>query len=374
MTPFHEAVRMTPLEQRIRDRIAADGPIPVSQYMSMALGDPDFGYYVTRDPLGAAGDFITAPEISQIFGELIGLWCAIAWEQSGAPERAVLVELGPGRGTLMADALRAAEMSPPFAAAIELHLVETSPKLRDSQRAALGDYDVTWHDRFDEVPPGPLFLVANEFFDALPIDQYVKTKTGWRRRCIAFDPKTDAFCFMVSEAPLAEISEEMQNASIGEIRETNPSAMALAGELGRRLADFGGAALIIDYGPAQSATGDSLQAVSRQHYHDVLATPGEADITAHVDFQELARSACLAGAAAHGPIPQAALLARLGIGQRTETLLKSAGPEQAETLRAAARRLIDPDAMGTLFKALALTGPDMPPPAGFEGADFGENV
>jgi len=365
---------MTPLEQRIRDRIAADGPIPVSQYMSMALGDPEFGYYVTRDPFGAAGDFITAPEISQIFGELIGLWCAIAWEQSGAPERAILVELGPGRGTLMADALRAAQMSPSFAAAIELHLVETSPKLRDSQRAALGDYHVTWHDRFDEVPPGPLFLVANEFFDALPIDQYVKTKTGWRRRCIAIDPKTDAFCFMVSKAPLAENSKEMLNAPIGEIRETNPSAMAMAGELGQRLADFGGAALIIDYGPAQSATGDSLQAVSRQHYHDVLAIPGEADITAHVDFQELARGARAAGAAAHGPIPQAALLARLGIGQRTETLLKSAGPEQAGSLRAAARRLIDPDAMGTLFKALAVTGPDMPPPAGFEGAGFGEKV
>lgn len=361
---------MTPLEQRIRDRIAKDGPMPVSDYMSLALGDPEFGYYVTRDPFGTAGDFITAPEISQVFGELIGLWCAIAWEQSGAPELAILVELGPGRGTLMADALRAAQMSPPFAAAIDLHLVETSPKLRERQRAALGDRQITWHDSFDDVPAGPLFLIANEFFDALPIEQYVKTEDGWHRRCVALDPNSDALRYVVSQDPQTEFSEIMEAAPIGAIRETNPSTMILAGEIGKRLADFGGGGLIIDYGPAKSAIGDSLQAVSRQQYHDVLATPGEADITAHVDFQELARSAGASGATAHGPIPQAALLSRLGIGQRTESLLKSAvksgGSEPSRSLRAASQRLIDPDAMGTLFKALALTGPNMAPPPGFE--------
>ncbi len=353
---------MTPLEQRIRDRIARDGPLPVSDYMAMALGDPEFGYYATRDPVGMAGDFITAPEISQVFGELIGLWCAIAWEQAGAPDRAVLAELGPGRGTLMADALRAAAMSPSFSAAIELHLVETSPKLRDSQRTALNEYDVTWHDRFEDVPPGPLFLIANEFFDALPIDQFVKMEAGWRRRYIALDLVSDALRFVVPDGPAHDGPE----ASLGTIRETNPFAVALAGEIGARLSQHGGAALIIDYGPAESAVGDSLQAVWRQQYHDVLRAPGEADITAHVDFQELASAARAAGAVSHGPIPQAAFCSRLGIGPRTENLLKSATIEQAVSLRAATKRLIDPAAMGTLFKALALTAPVMAPPAGFE--------
>jgi len=357
---------MTPLERRIRDRIAAQGPLPVSEYMAMALGDPDYGYYATRDPFGAAGDFITAPEISQVFGELIGLWCAVAWEQVGAPVRAVLVELGPGRGTLMSDALRAGGISPDFAAAIELHLVETSPKLREIQRAALGGRDVTWHDRFDDVPPGPLFLIANEFFDALPIDQFIRTDTGWRRRCVAADPDTDSFRFVVADNPVHDLMESFQNTAIGAIRETSPSSMALAGAIGRRLVEYGGAALIIDYGPSASAAGDSLQAVSRQKYHDVLAIPGDADITAHVDFQELARAASAAGAISHGPIPQAALLSRLGIGPRTENLLKSASAEQAATLRASTKRLIDPAAMGTLFKALSLTGANTPAPAGFE--------
>jgi len=361
---------MTPLETRIRDRIAAEGPIPVSEYMSMALGDPEFGYYVTRDPFGVAGDFITAPEISQAFGELIGLWCAIAWEQAGAPERAVLVELGPGRGTLMADALRAVEKSPSFAAAIELHLVETSPKLRDAQRSALAGRNVIWHDRFEQIPEGPLFLIANEFFDALAIDQYVMTETGWHCRGVAIDPDSGALCFVVTDGQTRDVPDAMKNAPNGTILEINPLALALIGEIGRRLAEFGGAALIIDYGPTQSATGDSLQALSRQRYHNVLATPGEADITAHVDFQELAAAARKTGAVSHGPIPQAALLSSLGIGPRTEMLLKSvsesAAPEQTESLRAATQRLIDPAAMGTLFKALALTGPDMPPPAGFE--------
>ena len=365
---------MTPLEKRIRDRIAARGPIAVSDYMSMALGDPEFGYYATRDPFGAAGDFITAPEISQVFGELIGLWCAIAWEQAGAPDRAVLVELGPGRGTLMADALRAAAMSPPFAAAIELHLVETSPKLRDRQRAALGGRKVTWHDRFDDIPAGPLFLIANEFFDALAIDQYVKTKSGWRRRGVALNSNSGALCFAVLDSPRRIVPEALENAPIGAILETSPTALALAGVIGRRLAECGGAALIIDYGPVESAPGDSLQAVSRQHYHDVLATPGEADITAHVDFQALARAARWSGAASHGPIPQAALCSRLGIGPRTKNLLKSATAEQAASLRAATARLIDPTAMGTLFKALALTGPDMPPPPGFEEPGVEEKI
>jgi NADH dehydrogenase [ubiquinone] 1 alpha subcomplex assembly factor 7 len=353
---------MTPLEQRIRDRIAREGPLPVCDYMAMALGDPEFGYYVTRDPFGVAGDFITAPEICQVFGELIGLWCAVAWEQAGAPDRAILAELGPGRGTLMADALRAAAMSPSFSAAIELHLVETSPKLRDCQRAALDGHHVTWHDRFEDVPPGPLFLIANEFFDALPIDQFVKTEAGWRRRCVAVDPVSNKLSFVVADSSAGEGPE----APLGAIREANPSSVALAGDIGGRLSQFGGAALIIDYGPAESAVGDSLQAVSRQQYHDVLQSPGEADITAHVDFQELGRAARAAGAATHGPIPQAAFCSRLGIGPRTENLLESANAEQAASLRAATKRLIDPAAMGTLFKALALTGPNMPPPAGFE--------
>jgi NADH dehydrogenase [ubiquinone] 1 alpha subcomplex assembly factor 7 len=266
----------------------------------------------------------------------------------------------------MSDALRAAEMSPSFIAAIELHLMETSPRLRDSQRAALDGRDVTWHDRFDDVPPGPLFLISNEFFDALPIDQFVKTETGWGRRCVALDPESDSFRFVVPDTPVHDLPESFQNTVIGEIRESSPSSIALAGAIGRRLAKYGGAALIIDYGPSESAAGDSLQAVSRQNYHNVLETPGEADITAHVDFQELAKAARAAGAISPGPIPQAALCSRSGIGPRTENLIKSATAEQAASLRAATKRLIDPAAMGTLFKALALTGPAMRTSAGFE--------
>lgn len=362
---------MTRIEHRIRDRIAADGPIPVAEFMALATGDPVDGYYATRDPFGAAGDFITAPEISQVFGELIGLWCAVAWQQMGAPGRVVLAELGPGRGTLMADAIRAAGTAPAFLEAAEIHLVETSPALRARQRETLGATATVWHDHLDDVPPGPILLIANEFFDALPIEQFVRTDDGWRRRCVGLDASSEELCFVTANGPPVDetvIPEPMRRVAPGEICEINPPATALAADIGRRLAQYGGAALIIDYGPAASAPGDSLQAVSRQRYHDVLADPGEADITAHVDFQALAKAATAGGATAFGPIPQGVFLGRLGIEQRCEILANSAGPEQVAALRDSCRRLTDRDRMGMLFKALALTGPDAAAPAGFEGA------
>ncbi len=360
---------MTPLERRIRSRIRAEGPIPVADYMAMAMGDPEDGYYVTRDPLGAAGDFTTAPEISQMFGELIGLWCVVAWRQMGAPKHFLFVELGPGRGTLMADALRAARADSEFMEAMELHLVETSPTLRRIQSENLGRHGPRWHDRLDGVSDLPLLLIANEFFDALAVEQFVRADDGWHRRCVGLEPNGGGLCFVAAAEPVEPdppIPTAMWDAPVGGICEVTPAARTLARDIGARLVSTGGAALIIDYGPGRSAPGESLQAVADHRYAETLARPGETDLTAHVDFQTLAEDAAAMGAAAHGPLPQGLFLERIGLGVRLQRLLRDATPERAETLRADARRLAGSAEMGTLFKVLALTAPDMAVPAGFE--------
>ncbi len=359
---------MTPLEHEIHTIIRRDGPISVADYMALALGHPEHGYYRTRDPFGVHGDFTTAPEISQVFGELLGLWCAVTWRQMGAPDPVRLVELGPGRGTLMADALRAAATVPEFHTAADIHLVETSPTLRKSQRKTLAAVGLTWHDTLDGVPCGPMLVLANEFFDALPVQQFVRQDGAWRRRHIDIDSEENRLCFVLSDhiAGDADLPEAVRGAGEGAMSEICRDGLKLAGEIGARLGADGGAALIIDYGPSQSGAGDSLQAVRGHAVHNVLLEPGSADLTAHVDFQSLAGAAQETGAAAYGPVPQGTFLKRLGIDARVDGLCDAVAPHQAGDIRTACRRLTNPTAMGMLFKAMALTAPGLPAPAGFE--------
>jgi NADH dehydrogenase [ubiquinone] 1 alpha subcomplex assembly factor 7 len=350
-----------PLLAHLARRIGADGPMSVAAYMEEALFHPRWGYYATRDPLGARGDFVTAPEISQVFGELIGLWCAALWQRLGAPDPVHLVELGPGRGTLMRDALRAARVVPDFARAARLHLVELSPVLRAAQAHALAAAAPAWHDDLATVPAGPMLLVANEFLDALPIRQFVRGAATWRERVVTMEG--DALAFALEAAPADEA--DLAAAAPGAVREIRPASRTLARAIGERLVAAGGAALFVDYGYWPSACGDTLQAVRRHRAHDVLAEPGEADLTAHVDFADFARAAEAAGARAWGPVPQGLFLERLGLSARAARLAANAEPDAAARIRSGCTRLAAPEAMGRLFKALALTPADGPPPAGF---------
>jgi SAM-dependent MidA family methyltransferase len=345
------------LAESLAREIAAHGPMPVAHYMARALGDPQNGYYITRDPLGAAGDFTTAPEISQIFGELIGLWCADLWQRAGQPAMR-LVELGPGRGTLMADLLRAARQVSGFEAAISVHLVETSPVLRAVQAKLLPD--AIWHDALEQVPDDlPMLLVANEFFDALPIRQFIHTEAGWRERHVGHDGCR--FLPVAGKRPVDTlIAPVLIHAPLGSVVESAPASGAIAAEIGARLNVNGGAALIIDYGYNGPVVGDTLQALKNHQFADVYATPGEADLTAHVDFTALAAAA---QAVAHGPVKQGLWLQRLGIDVRAHVLAAGSTPATAAAIHAGSARLTGP--MGSLFKALALTGADWPTPAGF---------
>lgn len=347
------------LRDELRRLIEIEGPMPVDRYMALCLGHPLHGYYMTRDPLGARGDFTTSPEISQMFGELLGLWAAEVWRMMGAPARLVLAELGPGRGTLMADVLRAAKAVPAFARAIELHLVETSPVLTARQRQALANRDVTWHRSMASVPDGPAIVLANELFDALPVRQFVRAGGGWRERLVGLDEGGGLRFGLASEAePAARFPAEAE----GAVREMSPAGLELAQTLASRLAAQGGACLVIDYGHDGDRPGDTLQAVKDHAFADPLAEPGEADLTAHVDFHALARVALGAGAAVHGPAPQGVFLRALGIDARADALARAA-PDAAAAVKAAALRLTDagsPRAMGALFKAMALADPALP--------------
>ena len=349
---------MTPLEAEIRRIIETDGPISVADYMRLCLGHPQHGYYVTRDPLGARGDFITAPEVSQMFGELVGAWAAAVWRQMGAPRELRLIELGPGRGTLMADALRAAKAMPEFADALSVHLVEMSPALREAQQAKLGA--VTWHSQIEDVPEGPCITIANEFVDALPVDQLVKGRDGWHMRMVGV--VDDHLAFVVSPDALPGRTEiEAPSGAILESRHDRPVAL-----LARRIAGHGGAALVIDYGHAATGFGDTLQAVRGHRYADPLAGPGESDLTTQVDFAALARTARREGAQAHGPIPQGEFLRRLGIAQRATRLKQTATPQQAADIDSALARLTAADQMGELFKVLAIADPKLGALPGFD--------
>ena len=363
----------TPLGLRIADLVRTEGPISVERYMALALGDPEHGYYTTRDPLGRAGSFVTAPEISQMFGELIGLWCLAVWSTMGEPSPIRLVELGPGRGTLMRDALRAARLRPAFLEAADLHLVETSPVLRDRQREALGEIlpgAPSWHAAPETLPEGPALVVANEFFDALPIRQFPNTPRGWCERHVGLDTE-GRLAFGLSPDPDPGVASlpAFLAAPEGALIEVAPAAVALTAALARRLAVQGGALLAIDYGSTRPGHGDSLQAVKSHRFVDPLAEPGEADLTTHVDFSALARAALASRAAVHGPVTQGSFLIDLGLKQRAATLRRDAGPEARAGVDADEARLIGQGEgeMGGLFKVMAIGDALLPPLPGFAG-------
>jgi NADH dehydrogenase [ubiquinone] 1 alpha subcomplex assembly factor 7 len=359
---------VTDLSARIAGRIRREGPLSVAAFMAIALHDPEEGYYARHDPLGAGGDFITAPEISQIFGELIGLWCTDLWRQMGEPDRVMLVELGPGSGALISDFLRAAATLPEFRRALDLYLVEASPVLRAQQQRRLGSLGARFVASIDALPEGPLLVVANEFLDALPIRQLVRGRVEWAERVVRLDaadrlvfadgPETPALSRLVPAA--------LRALPAGTLVEICPAALALAGSLGERLARQPGAALFADYGYFPGAPGPTLAALRRHAAVPVLDDPGSADLSAHVDFAAFAAAARDSGAIVHGPVAQGRFLTALGAEARLRSLSARAAEAQRATLRSGLERLIDPAQMGNLFKVLALTSPGMPAPAGFE--------
>ncbi|MEM1399406.1 MAG: SAM-dependent methyltransferase [Pseudomonadota bacterium] len=339
----------------------------LAAFMQACLTDPEHGYYTTGNAIGRSGDFITAPEVSQIFGELIGLFFADFWQRSGAPTRLCLVELGPGRGTLMADLLRAGSGVAGFRKAIDLHLVEVSPVLRQSQADVLQPHGIqpTWHDTVTDVPDqAPLFLIANEFFDALPARQWERTDKGWRERMVVDDPATGQLALRPVGSPPDYLAEEKQ-APLGAIRECQPAARPIMAEIASRVTRSGGIALIIDYGYVGPADGDTFQALRDHRFADPLADPGKADLTVHVDFTPLMDEARLSKAALWGPVDQGSFLTRLGLGARAAALHKHASEKAARDVASAANRLVAPDQMGGLFKVLAITGSSALVPAGF---------
>jgi SAM-dependent MidA family methyltransferase len=361
---------MNALETLIREMILHEGPISLDRYMALALAHPEHGYYKSRMPFGAEGDFVTAPEISQMFGELIGLWAVELWHGLGRPTPFRFVELGPGRGSLIADALRAVKVAPDFRAALDLHLVETSEILRRHQEHALAASGVPalWHATIEDVPEGPMIVIANEFFDCLPVRHYVSDAGFWRERLIGLDSEGRLGFGLAAEPELGLGAA----AEAGEILELGIAATRVMREIADRIVALGGALLVIDYGYDGPPRGESLQALQRHRFADPLEAPGDADLTAHVDFAALRRAARAAGAAVHGPVPQGDFLMRLGIFQRAEILRRRADAAQGVAIDAALARLTgygsamrDPRSMSELFKVLAVTAPGTPVAPGF---------
>ena len=351
---------MTALGDLLIARIARTGPLTVADYMAECLMHPDHGYYVTRDPFGVAGDFTTAPEITQMFGELIGLSLAQAWMDQGQPNPMTLAELGPGRGTLMADALRATKGVPGFHAALSVHLVETSPTLRNAQAKLIPD--ATWHDHVETLPDAPLFLIANEFFDALPIRQFVRDGDGWREKVIGVADGKLSFGLSAA-APLALLEDRLTDTKEGDLVEHCVGLPAITASISAKIAAFGGAALIIDYGDWQSQ-GDTLQALKAQNHVDPLITPGDADLTAHVDFAAIAANAHPAKFSRL--TGQGVFLERLGITGRAQALATKLSGDALTSHIAAHRRLTHPAEMGELFKVISIYPVTAKPPPGLE--------
>ena len=348
---------MTALETLIRATIAAEGPMRLDRFMALCLGHPRHGYYMTRDPFGAAGDFLTAPEISQVFGELVGVWCATAWRMLGSPGQFNLVELGPGRGTLMGDILKAGRVLPGFGEAARVHLVETSPVLREAQRRLIGA--AVWHESLATLPEGPMVLVANEFFDALPIRQLEKRHGQWCERVIGLADGR----LTIGLAPF--VGAQNGEGSDGDIVEFSPARAGVAQEIGARLARHPGAALIVDYGHLASAPGDTLQALRRHKFAAITETPGDCDLTAHVDFEALGKAIAAGGAIVHPALTQREFLLAMGLEQRAERLAAKANAEQRIAMRRAVTRLAAAEEMGNLFKVLAATSPGLAQPYPF---------
>jgi SAM-dependent MidA family methyltransferase len=355
---------MSALKKRIVDLIRLEGPISVERYMALALGDPQHGYYMTRDPLGASGDFTTSPEISQMFGELIGLWCADLWLRAGQPALS-LVELGPGRGTLMSDVLRATRAVTGFHDALQVTLVEMSPVLSEIQKKTLTDAHprIEWVPTIASLPQKPTIFLANEFFDALPIRQFQKRDQAWHE-CLVGADDDGSLVFGLASEPMRMSGP---GGTEGDVLEYAPISETIMRDLAHHLLQHNGAGLFIDYGYTASGFGDTLQAMKAHEFVNPLEAPGEADLTVHVNFDALEQAARQNGARTHGPITQAELLDRLGLTTRAETLIRKASPQQAKDIQSARDRLTEPTAkgMGQLFKALALSHPEWPTPAGF---------
>ena len=358
---------MTPLEKKIRNQIRASGPISVSQFMSTAMSNPFHGYYQTRDPFGLTGDFITAPEISQVFGEILGLWCAVTWQKENKPKKLSLVELGPGRGTLMSDIMRSCITVPSFLEAVEIHLVETSSVLCKIQKQVLSNFKVHWHKTLDTIPQKPTLIIANEFFDALPVDQYINTSQGWRERRVDYDENSKNLIFILNKKRISiQIPKKLQNARLGAVFENCPIGQKLANKIGRWICLNGVAAIIIDYGYTGPKTLETLQAIKSHQTHNPLLEIGEADLTAHVDFSAISRAFTKGGAKVYGPKNQGEFLLSLGIKTRIKKLLEAANSKQAEILMEGCRRLTSSSQMGTLFKVIAVLPANHRAPAGFE--------
>ena len=364
-----EASLPSPLEERLIALIKARGPISIADYMEDALMHPHDGYYTSGMPIGAQGDFTTAPEISQIFGELIGLWLVQSWIDLGEPKSFNLVELGPGRGVLMADILRVAAIKPEFLDAAHVWLVEASGRLRHEQQRRLKDAatPIDWADRFSDIPDGPLLIIANEFFDCLPIRQFVRKGLSWRERKVGVSEGGAELWFQLDETPAhpsipTPRADEIEDGAIFEYGEACAKAIE---EIGAALLERSGRALIIDYGHISSGLGETLQAVKDHNYWPVLKAPGSADITAHVDFERLAQAAFATGLAAHGPVSQGVFLDRLGLSVRVARLADGKDSREREKIESGAFRIAASSEMGEIFKALSLSSPGLSTPAGF---------
>jgi NADH dehydrogenase [ubiquinone] 1 alpha subcomplex assembly factor 7 len=359
----------TPLAKMLKERIRCDGPISVFEYMQACLHDADYGYYRKKPAIGAEGDFITAPEISQIFGELIGIWCAVAWRAMRAPAQVELIELGPGRGSLLRDALRAGRIVPGFLGAVSLHLVESNPVLREIQREAFGDFrgPISWHADFagafmkgDDVREGPAIAIANEFVDAWPVEQLVYADRAWHERRVGL--AADGRFVFVRGAVLGNEASTptLLSPQDGDVFERRPGLRDITSILGQKSRRGPMAALLLDYGHQRSAFGETLQAARKQRYVSPFESPGESDLTAHVDFEHLSTQCRSEGLAIDGPITQSEFLIEMGLIERAQKLMASARSDQIGLLEAGARRIADPAGMGGLFKVLCVRSKDVP--------------
>ncbi len=365
---------MNPLKTKLIKRIEEAGPVSVAEYMTLCLLDPTLGYYPTRDPLGSDGDFITAPEISQMFGEVLGLWCVQSWIDLGRPETVQLVELGPGRGIMMSDMLRAAKLDEGFAKAVNVTLIEASAALEAVQGRTLGGcgVPVSWAKDLSGVSSGPTIIIGNEFLDCLPIRQLIcedrfAGAAGWHERLVGINDDKE-LQFVKSPAPISDVlaqslPSEAKNARNDDLMEINPSAAQLLDQIKTRFEDHPGRVLFIDYGPEVTEFGDTLQALNRHEKVGVFSDPGNTDLTARVDFQALAETAKAIGLETTQAVPQREFLSKLGIEMRAVALTR-AKPDAKEKLTRQLRRLMAEDEMGVLFKAIAVQSPGLPVPLG----------
>ncbi len=354
---------MTALKDNFIRRMEASGPISLADYMAECLMHPKHGYYQKERIFGKQGDFITAPEVSQMFGEIIGLYLADRWYKMDKPEEFHLVEYGPGRGTLMADILRATEPVAGFSNAVNVHFIEASSQLRALQEEKVPH--AQWHEGLNTVSEGPSLIIGNEFFDALPIHQFERQDGKWLERGVHTENGNLKPVLTQSSAHSTLIPDHMKNGPDGSIAEVCPSALSIMGDIALRLTAHGGAALFLDYGYRKSSFGDTFQAMKNHAYVDPLEDPGAADLTAHVAFDQLHAAAISAGAKAYGPVAQGMFLMALGLGNRAQQLASSAEPSTQNRILSELKRLTANEEMGTLFKVLAVQAPELAPPPGF---------